>query len=193
MYENPRKCIRSFDRTNLVNVVTLQWLSLFSTPFLASFGVTHPSCNPYCWPGPSGRRGVRWVWLASTTWCWRGCKGWGGHRVSDGPWRGTQWRACPLARSITRLFLSAQPEALPSTCVLLHWPKSGRVTCGVIRTGVHQLHGFTTAGGSENRNPERIPLSYEDGLCFAFRHRWLKSGLSYTFRVQLPHSEINIY
>ena len=150
------ECITSFDRTDLANVIILQ-LSFCCPSFVATFGVTHPSCNPYCWPGPSGRWGVRWVWLASTTWEWWGSKGRGGHPVSDGPWRGTQWRACPLARSITTLFLSAQPEALPSTCLLLHGPKSGRVTWGVISTGIHQLHGFTTAGAYENRRPRTNP------------------------------------
>lgn len=71
------ECITSFDRTDLANVIILQ-LSFCCPSFVATFGVTHPSCNPYCWPGPSGRWGVRWVWLASTTWEWWGSKGRGG-------------------------------------------------------------------------------------------------------------------
>jgi hypothetical protein len=76
---NYRK-VRPWHRTFPVNIITLHWL-FRGPPRGASVGVTHSSCNPHCWPGPSGRWGVRWAWLASTTWergDWRG-------------WRGDSW------------------------------------------------------------------------------------------------------
>jgi hypothetical protein len=121
-----------------------------------------------------------------------GSKGRGGQPVSDGPWRGTQWRACPLARSITPLLLSAQPEALPSTCLLLHGPKSGRVTWGVTSAGYTNSTVLQLQGPMKTADPARIPLSCEYEWCFTLRNRWLQSWLIYTSRVQLPHSDINM-